>query len=411
MAVSEWRRMWTQWRGAAWWPAIALIGVQTLNGVWYGPQVTFFPVYLQEQVGLTPDVISLVVSGALVAGMAAALFGGTLTGRLGSKWVLVGGLALSAVGALAFLLRAPWLVAALWFAGGAGLAFITVGGASYLTRLSARGSLGVLASVYMLSFTAGGVVGNPVAGAIIERSGFTAFGLAEVAAIVVATLIAVSLLAYLRDRSTEPATLRAFWAGALPMTRRPEVRLLLGLRSLPTIFYGMLTVLIPLLLNSLSGSKALVAAYGTTTLVLASAAQLAAGRAADRWGARVPTLIAYSAVIVSGLALAAAAGTAWGLFLFGVLGVAAAWSLSTLMYVWVADGVAKPDHASAFGLLHSTWSLSMIAGSLLGGWLVAAGAGLPFLVVGLLNIGSVFLAQAYYRGIGPRAPEPRSGST
>jgi MFS family permease len=404
MAVGELRRKWTHLRGAALWPAAVLVLVQTLNGVWYGPQVTFFPVYLQEQLGLSPAVIGVVASGALVAGMVAALFGGTITGMLGSKWALVCGLAFSAVGALAFLVHAPGLVALLWFAGGAGLALISVGGASYLTRLSARQSLGVLASVYMLSFTLGGVIGNPIGGAIIEQRGFAAFGLAELAVIGASALIAVLFMIYLKDRSTGSTSVRAFWAGALPMTRRTKVRLLMGLRCLPTIFYGMLTVLVPLLLNTLSGNKALVAAYGTATLILASAAQLAAGRSADRWGGRRPTVVAYSTIILAGVGLAATAGTVWGLFLFGVLGVAAAWSLSTLMYVWVADGLAKPEHASSFGLLHAVWSISMIAGSLLGGWLVRSAAGLPFLLVGLLNVGSIFLALAYYGRLAPRQP-------
>jgi DHA1 family inner membrane transport protein len=404
MAVGGLRRRWTSLRGAALWPAVVLILVQTLNGIWYGPQVTFFPVYLQEQLGLGSAVIGVLVSGGLVAGMVVALFGGTLTGMLGSKWVLVCGLALSAVGALAFLVHAPGLVAVLWFAGGAGLALITVGGGSYLTRLSARASLGALASIYMLSFTAGGVIGNPIAGVIIERSGFTAFGLAELAVIGIAALIAILLMVYLGDRSAESASVRAFWTGALPMTRRAKVRLLLALRGLPTVFYGMLTVLVSLLLNNLTGNKALVAAYGTTTLILASAAQLAAGRAADRWGGRGPTLVAYGAIILSGIGLAITAGTVWGLFLFGVLGVAAAWSLSTLMYVWVADGVSKPEHASAVGLLHAVWSISMIAGSLLGGWLVRTSAGLPFLIAGLLNVGAIFVALAYYGRMAAQQP-------
>jgi MFS family permease len=160
-------------------------------------------------------------------------------------------------------------------------------------------------------------------------------------------------------------------------------------------------VLIPLLLNHLSGSKVLVAAYGTTNLVVASAAQLLAGRAADRWGARGPTLVAYAAVILSGLGLALSAGTLAGLFAFGVLGIAAAWSLSTLMYVWVSDGVNRSDHPAAFGLLHAVWSLSMITGSVLGGWFVATLPGLPFLIAALLNTVSIFLALGYYRRISP----------
>ena len=90
------------------------------------------PVYLQE-LGLPPAAIGGVVAGAQLAGMAVALLGGWVAGMLGSKWVLVRGLALSGVASLAFQVRTPWLMAALWFIGGAGLALITVGGASYLT--------------------------------------------------------------------------------------------------------------------------------------------------------------------------------------------------------------------------------------------------------------------------------------
>jgi hypothetical protein len=81
---------------------------------------------------------------------------------------------------------------------------------------------------------------------------------------------------------------------------------------------------------------------------------------------------------------------------FGVLGNAAAWSLSTLMYVWVSDGIGKDEHPATFGLLHAVWSLSMVTGSLLAGWSVSVFQGLPFLVTGLANIGAFFLVSAYY---------------
>lgn len=366
------------------------------------PSCPFFPVYLQEQLGLTPAAIGGVVAGAQVAGMAAALLGGWVTGLLGSKWALVCGLVFSGLSSLAFQAQAVWLVTALWCAGGVGLALITVGGASYLIRLSGRGALGMLTAVYALSMTVGGAIGNPVAGMIIERHSFSAFGWAETLLIAGGLALAAFGLTHLQDRVAGAASTRAVWIGALPMTRRLQVRQLLGLRSLPTVFYGMLTVLIPLLINTLSGSKVTVAAYGTANLIVASVAQLLVGRAADRWGARGPTLAAYACVVLAGLGLAATAETVWGLFLFGVLGVAAAWALSTLMYVWVADGVPKAEHASSFGLLHAVWSLSMIAGSLLGGWLVHMLPGLPFLVAGLFNIGSLFLTRAYYRRLTAR---------
>jgi len=67
-----------------------------------------------------------------------------------------------------------------------------------------------------------------------------------------------------------------------------------------------------------------------------------------------------------------------------------------MMYIWVSDGIPKAEHPSTFGLLHAVWSLSMISGTVLGGWFVSTLPGLPFLFGGLLNIGSYFLTFAYY---------------
>ena len=227
MDTGELRLKWGLWRSAPWWPAVLLVLVQTLNGMWYMPQLSFFPVYLQE-LGLPPAAIGGVVAGAQLAGMAVALLGGWVAGMLGSKWVLVCGLALSGVASLAFQVRTPWLVAALWFIGGAGLALITVGGASYLTRLSLRGTLGMLAAIYAVSMTVGGAIGTPIAGVIIERRGFSAFGWATTALIATAALLATLFMIYLRDRTAERAPLRVFWSGALAMIRRAKVRQLLG---------------------------------------------------------------------------------------------------------------------------------------------------------------------------------------
>ena len=188
------------------------------------------------------------------------------------------------------------------------------------------------------------------------------------------------------------------------MLRQPTARALVTLRGLPTVFYGMLTVLVPLLLRNQSGSTALVAAYGTTQLIVASLAQMVAGRSADRWGAARPTVVAYSCLIAGGLGLAVFSRQPAGLFAFGVFAVASAWALSTLMFVWVSDGLAKSEHPAALGLLHSVWSLSMILGSLIGGALVRVGTGLPFLFGAALNAACPLLILAYYRRIGSARP-------
>lgn len=360
------------------------------------PQFAFFLIYLQEKIRLTPAIISNVVAGGQITGMVTALLSGTISARIGSKFVLVCGLALSGLSSLAFQLTSPSLVPILWFLSGAGTALVTVGGASYLTRISASRELGILAAFYALSMTIGGAIGNPIAGLIIERYGYVAFSWTAIALSIGTILIVLFFLKHIQDQTTELISVRSFWSEILATTRQKNVQLLVGLRCLPTIFYGMLTVLIPLLLNNLTGSKVLVAAYITINLVVASFSQLLAGRCADRWGTRLPTISAYIAIILSGLGLAATSGTVWGLFVFGVIGIAAAWALSTLMYIWVNDGIPKAEHPSTFGLLQAVWSLSMISGALLGGWFISALPPLPFLAAGLLNVGSIYLIWLYY---------------
>jgi MFS family permease len=330
--------------------------------------------------------------------MITALLGGVIAARIGSKWVLVSGLSLLGLSSFAFHAPSFWVAAAFWFVSGAGTALTAVGGASYLTQISSRGGLGMLAAFYALSTTTGGAIGNPLAAILIDRYGYIVFSNIAILISTGLILVVILFMPQFVSQSTQAVSLGSIWSGITHTIRQPNVRFLVGMRSLPTIFYGMLTVLIPLMINQLTGSKVTVAVYGTTNLVVASLAQLLVGRAADRWGARIPTTVAYSTLILAGLGLTFSNATLWGLFGFGVLGIAAAWSLSTLMYIWVNDGVSKSEHPSTFGLLHSIWSLSMISGSVLGGWFVATIPGLPFLTGALLNLGSVFLCIHFYQG-------------
>jgi MFS family permease len=81
----------------------------------------------------------------------------------------------------------------------------------------------------------------------------------------------------------------------------------------------------------------------------------------------------------------------------GVLSIAAAWALSTMLFVWVADRVPQADHAPLFGLLYAVWSVSMVIGSLAGGWLIEMHPGLPFGVLGLSNTLGIIIIIQFYR--------------
>jgi MFS family permease len=104
-------------------------------------------------------------------------------------------------------------------------------------------------------------------------------------------------------------------------------------------------------------------------------------------------------LILAALGLALFAQELWGVFLFGVVGIAAAWALAALLFVLVADGVSQSEHGRTFGLLHATWSIAMISGSLLGGMLLQVAPGLPFLVVALFNLVSIVLSLAFFARI------------
>src|SRR5512144_1128589 len=106
--------MWNKMRTAPGLPAILLILVQMASGMRDIPQFAFFLIYLQERLSLPPVTISGVVAGAQIAGMVTALLGGAITARLGSKWVLVGGLSIACLGSLVFQVPSIALVVPIW---------------------------------------------------------------------------------------------------------------------------------------------------------------------------------------------------------------------------------------------------------------------------------------------------------
>jgi MFS family permease len=402
--VEALRRRWTAlWRGP-WTAALPVLAVQLVSGLWYMPQNSFFPIYLEERLGYAPLVIASLVSASQVAGSIGGVLGGVLSDALGSKWVLVLGLACAAMASLAFVTAEPWLVALLWIIGGLAVGFHTLGGSSYLTKVADRRYLGVLSAFYDLNLTLGGALGNPVVGVILEARGFGVFGtvlFALVLATLVGTLLFVPALRrqdsdVAADRASQRNDWQESWTGALALLRRPLVALLLALRFLPTVLYATMGTFIPLLINRIAGHKTIVAAYATVSLIGASSAQLAAGRAADRFGRRLPTLVSLCMLILAGMGLAAFADRLWGVFAFGVLGISAAWALASLMLCLVSDNLPADEHGRVLGLLHGIWSLGMVAGATLGGALIRVATGLPFLVAALLNIGSVFLLLAFF---------------
>ena len=258
-------------------PVLPLLLIQLLAGAWILPQLSFFPIYLEEQLHYSPFTLSAVIAAGQVAGLVAALYGGRLTDTLGSKRVLVLGLMGAAVASLVFLMELPLLVVGLWLLGGAAGSLQTLGGSSYLTRTVDPLQLGVLSALYALSMTLGGAIGSPIAGQVLDAAGFQRYGLIGLSVVAITVLVAAIWLPPQRAGGEAQPGGRV---STLSLAHRPIVQLLMGLRFLPTIYYGMAMVLVPLMIHDLAGNKTTVALYGTASLVVASLAQLVAGRAA-----------------------------------------------------------------------------------------------------------------------------------
>ena len=382
-------------------PILVLIVTQIILGMREIPQSAFFLVYLQRA-HLTPVTIASITSTAQVTGTIAALIGGALTARYGHKWVFVLGLLVTALNSVVFQLDTIWLITLLWSLGGAGSAVANIGSSSYLTALGSQTAMGVISAMFVLSTTIGGTLGNPLAGYLISHAGYAVFGWVMLAVIVMMCALVYFVLPAAPVAPTSPQTPTAFPTAQLFATA--AIRHIVVMRACATMFYGMMLVLIPLILHDLTADVNVVATYTSLTLIAASAVQFVAGRAADYWGARVPTLVMFTTMVGCGIGLGIVPHTVLTLTIFGVASIACAWALSALMFVWIRDGVAPALHPPLFGMLYAVWSISMIIGSIAGSWFYQQWSGAPFLVFGGVNIGACVIVWHFYRTMMRKEP-------
>jgi MFS family permease len=392
---------------------IFLLLLQLMGGMMLMPHRAFFPLYVQE-LGYGAAQISMLSAMGMALAMLASLVGGTLSDRLGRKWTLLLGNVGFAVGGLLYLTPRLGWVGLLWGVSGFCMGLHTLGSQSYLVDAAPSAYFGLSTALYNWGYTLGGALSSPVLGYVLDRWNYGAFGGSLTAFAVLAVAINALYLPRLRvpadldgaERSAAgPRAL--FGYGAL--ARRPIVVLLVAMRFLPTLAYGVATVFLPLLLDRAGASKTVVAAYVTVSQAVASLAQVIAGRAADRWGGRWPTVLVYAALAASTLGTGLFAGSLWGVFIFGTAAAAAAWSLSTLLPGWVAHVTVAAERGRVLGWIHLWWNVAMMLGSMLGGALYGRLPGLPFVLTGALNAFSVPLTLVFYRAAkGPVPGDLRS---
>jgi MFS family permease len=383
---------------------MVLLVLQLMGGMMLAPQRTFFPIYLAGR-GDSATLISALAAARQMAGLIASLVGGSLSDRLGRKWTLLAGEMGFVLGSLVFLSTQRSWIAVLWTASGFGLGLHTLGGQSYLMDATPAGSLGVLSALYNWGYTLGGALSSPMIGFLLDHGGYRTFGSACTlfALITLGTNVFVLPQTRLNETASSPTRRRLFGYGEIA-TRQPIILLTL-LRFLPTVYWGMSLVLLPLLLDAAGASKTEIALYATLSQVFAALSQVAVGWAADRLGLRGPTLAVLTSLLAGILGIGTFPGERIALFAFGTLSTAAAWSLSTLLPLWTARIAPPHERGRILGWVHLWWNGAMITGSMAGGVLIEQGASLPFLVAGALNLVTIPLALGFFNHLAWKTKE------
>ena len=375
-------------------PIAILLLLQLFSGMLMSPNRTFFPLYLQD-LGYPVLVLSALATAQQVMGLVGAWFGGALTDALGRKRALLLGQMGALLACLAFLHPALGWIAPLWILSGIGAGVNTVASQGYLIDAAPAAYLGVLSAFYNWGSTLGGATSSPLAGLLLERQGFRALGAVMTA--LAALAIGLNVLALPSGISDKRPAARRTLFGYRDIALRPIGMLLAMLRFLPTCFWGMAVLLIPLLLSAAGASKWTIALYATVSLVCASAGQVMVGRAVDRLNCKWVTVGVFSLSVAGILGLALSTSRVGSLFVFGTLSTTTAWSLSTLMPSLVARGSDPQARGRVLGWVHLWWNMGMIVGSMAGGALYRVAPGLPFFVGAALNATALGLVFLFFR--------------
>jgi MFS family permease len=372
-----------------------------MGGMMLSPHRTFFPIYLKE-LGYSAVTIAAMTTVRRVMGTLASLLGGALSDSFGRKWTFALGQVGFLLGSLVFMVVSPEWIGVLWALSGLGAGLHTLGGQSYLMDAAHRAYLGLLTAFYNWGYTLGGALSSPVAGILLDRWNYRVFG----SALTIFALATISVNLFLLPRSPSQASREASsWRklfGYGDVAARPSVIVLVLLRFLPTVYWGMASVLIPLLLDAAGATKILIASYATISQVVASLAQIVVGRAADRLGVKWPTVVMYVTLVANILGIGALPDRLSSVYAFGTLSTAAAWSLSTLLPSMVAQVTESEERGRTLGWIHLWWNVAMMVGSMAGGALYERVAGLPFISAGALNLLSIALVFAFFRMVARR---------
>ena len=247
--------------------------------------------------------------------------------------------------------------------------------------------------------TVGNAVGSAIAGEVIDRTDYSVFG---TGAMIFAGVLFVGACLFLprleRQQSSGNQRKRdGIWKSTLNveaylgLSRRREMRMLIGLRVFPTYYWGSVNLLMPILIERIAGVKA-TGYYGAISLLFAFGCQLAVGRICDVVGHRAPALVSNAIVTLLAFGVAFFHDSLIALEVFGILGAGAAWSLSTTIPRFINEFTKPDEKGHGVGLTHLAWSTGFLLGYVASGFLINISVHVPFIVAGISLIFSTGIA-------------------
>jgi MFS family permease len=340
-------------------------------------------------------------AGALVAAYAAGALVGGLPGgvaavRLGARRAVLVGLTGMGVASLGFAFAGSfWTLFAARFVQGCGSAFTWAGAFAWLLAAAPRNRRGQLLGSAMGAAVFGALFG-PVIGAAAALAGrAVVFTLLAGLALVLSVWTLRLGTAPPGEQPSVPALARAlrnrlFAAG-------------LALMALPSLLFGVLSVLAPLHLDAAGWGATAIGAVWLASAALESVQAPLVGRLSDLRGRRLPVAISLGAATVLSLLLALDARPLVYVPLI-IVGSLAYGILFTPAFALIADGAERSGLAQgmAFGFMNAAWAVGAVIGPAAGGALArATGDWLPFVLSAVVC--AVAFAAVTWRSADERA--------
>ena len=327
--------------------------------------------------------LSKVGAGALVAAYAAGALAGGLPGgaaaaRLGPRRAVLAGLAGMGAASLGFAFAGSfWTLFAARFVQGAGSAFTWAGAFAWLIAAAPRERRGQLLGTAMGAAVFGALFG-PVIGAAAALAGRAANFSALAGHAVVLAMFTLRLEPTASEHPSAAAIGRAF--------RNYRFGAGLALMSLPSLLFGILSVLGPLRLAAAGWGAAAIGGTWLAGAALETVGSPLAGRLVDARGRLLP--VRMSLVLGTLVSLGLAAGPRPLLYApLVVLAAAAFGILFTPAFALIADGAeaARLPQGMAFGFMSAAWALGAFVGPAAAGAIAGAtGDWFPFLLAAAL---------------------------